>query len=43
MENVKSEYKNNKFEITAPTWDETFDLPDGSYTVADIQDYYFFT
>ena len=37
-QNVKSEYKNNKFKITAPTWDETFDLPDGSYTIADIQD-----
>ena len=28
-QNVKSEYKNNKFKIVAPTWDETFDLPDG--------------
>ena len=40
-QNVKSEYKNNKFKITAPTWDQSFDLPDGSYTVADIQDYFF--
>ena len=37
---IKSEYKNNKFKITVPTWDETFDLPDGSYTIADIQDYF---
>ena len=39
-QNVKTEHKNNKFKIIAPTWDETFDLPDGSYTVADIQDYF---
>ena len=37
--NIKSEYNNNKFKISAPTWDETFDLPDGSYSIADIQDY----
>ena len=38
-QNVKSENKNNKFKLVEPTWDETFDLPDGSYSVADIQDY----
>ena len=37
-QNIKDEYKNNKFKITAPTWKETFDLPDGSYTIADIHD-----
>ena len=37
-ENIKSEYNNNKSKISAPTWDETFDLPDGSYSIADIQD-----
>ena len=37
--NIKSEYNNNKFKISAPTWNETFDLPDGSYSIADIQDY----
>ena len=36
--NIKSEYNNNKFEISSPTWNETFDLPDGS----DIQDYFEF-
>ena len=41
-QNVKSEYKNNKFKITGPTWDESFDLPDGSYTIADIQDYFLY-
>ena len=37
--NVKSTYKNNKFTILAPTWNETFDLPDGSYNISEIQDY----
>ena len=36
--NIKSEYNNNKFKISAPTWDGTFDLPDESYSIADIQD-----
>ena len=40
--NIKSKYNNNKFKISAPTCDETFDLPDGSYSVADIQDYFEF-
>ena len=39
--NIKSEYNNNKFKISA-TWSETFDLPDGSYTIDDIQDYFEF-
>ena len=37
--NVKSIYKNNKFKISAPTWNETFDLPDGSYNLPAIQNY----
>ena len=41
-ENIKSEYNNNKFKISAPTWNDTFDLPDGSYSIADIQDYFEF-
>ena len=40
LENIKSSYKNNKFKISAPTWSDIFDLPDGSYSVADIQDYF---
>ena len=39
---IKSEYDNNKFNITAPTWDENFDLPDGSYNVQQIQNYFQF-
>ena len=34
--NIKSEYKNNKFKISASTWNDTFDLPDGPYSIADI-------
>ena len=37
--NVKSTYNNNKFKILALTWNETFDLPDGSYNISAIQDY----
>ena len=37
--NIKSEYNDNKYNISAPTWNDTFDLPDGSYSIADIQDY----
>ena len=40
--NIKSAYNNNKFKISAPTWNDTFDLPDGSYSIADIQDYFEF-
>ena len=37
--NIESSYNNNKFKISAPTWNEEFKLPDGSYSVSDIQDY----
>ena len=40
--NIKSEYNNNKFKISAPTWNDTFDLPDGFCSIADIQDYFEF-
>ena len=38
--NIKSSYNNNKFKKSAPTWNDTFELPDGSYFVSDIQDYF---
>ena len=38
--NIKSSYNNNKFKISAPTWSEEFELPDGSYSIPDIQDYF---
>ena len=37
--NIKKSYKNNKFKISAPTWNEEFELSDESYSVSDIQDY----
>ena len=42
LKNIKSEYNNNKCKISAPTWNETFDLPDGSYTISSIEDYFEF-
>ena len=38
--NIKSLYNNNKFKISAPTWNVEFELPEGSYSVTDIQDYF---
>ena len=38
--NIKKSYKNNKFKISAPTWNEEFELPDGSYSISDIQGYF---
>ena len=40
MENIKSGYNNNEFKINAPTWNDEFNLPNGSYYVSDIQDYF---
>ena len=38
--NIKDTYNNNKFKISAPTWNEEFELLDGSYSVSEIQDYF---
>ena len=38
--NIKNSYKNNKFKISASTWNEEFELPGRSYSVSDIQDYF---
>ena len=38
--NTKSSYNNNKFKISTPTWNDKFELPDGSYSVSNIQDYF---
>ena len=38
--NIKNSYNNNKFKISAPTWNEEFELPDGSCSISDIQDYF---
>ena len=37
---MKSSYNNNKFNISAPTWSDEFELTDGSYSISDIQDYF---
>ena len=37
--NIKSIYNNNKFKISTPTWNDTFDLPDGLYNIPAIQNY----
>ena len=38
--NIKKSYKINKFKISAPKWNEEFELPVVSYSVSDIQDYF---
>ena len=38
--NIKKSYKNNKFKLSVPTWNEEFKLPDGSYSISDIQNYF---
>ena len=38
--NIKSACSNNKFKISAPTWNDAFDLPDKSYSISDIQNYF---
>ena len=37
--NIKSAYSNSKLKVSAPSWNDEFDLPDGSYSIEDIQDY----
>ena len=37
---IKSWYHNNKFKICASTWNNEFKLPDRSFSVSDIQDYF---
>ena len=37
--NIRQQYRNNKLKIIAPTWNYEFELPDGSYSVSDIQNY----
>ena len=38
--NIKGSYNNKKFKIYAPTWSEEFKLPDGSYSISDIQGFF---
>ena len=39
---MKLEYNKNRFNISAPAWNDTFNLPDGSYSFFDMQDYFQF-
>ena len=36
---IRQQYKKNKLKTIIPTWNDEFELPDGSYSVSDIQDY----
>ena len=38
--NIKFAYNNSKFKISAPTCNDDFDLPDRSYSISYIQDYF---
>ena len=38
--NIKSSYRNNRFKVSAPTWNDNFQLPDRFYSLSDIQDYF---
>ena len=38
--NIKSSYNHNKFKISAPTWNDKFELLGGSFSASDIQDYF---
>ena len=38
--NIRSSYKKNKLKISCPTWSDEFELPDGSYLISDIQNYF---
>ena len=40
QKNIKNSYSNNRLKISAPTWNDKFELPDGSYSVSDVQDYF---
>ena len=40
MKYIKKSYRNNKFKISAPKWNEDFELPDGLFSVSDIQEYF---
>ena len=38
--NIKISHNNNKCKISSPKWNDKFELPDGSYSVSNIQDYF---
>ena len=38
--NTKEQYNNNKFRLSGPTWSEDVNIPDGSYEISQIQNYF---
>ena len=38
--NIESAYNNKKFKLSVPAWNDEFNLPNGSYSISDIQDYF---
>ena len=40
MVKCKTSYKNNKLKMSASTWNGEFEIPDGLYSVSDIEDYF---
>ena len=40
MEKIKKSYKSNRFKTSAPTWSEELELPDGLYSISDVQNYF---
>ena len=40
IKKIKNSYNNNKFKISSSRWNDKFELPDGSYSASDIQDYF---
>ena len=38
--NIRKSYKNDKLKISAPIWNDEFELPDGSYSISDIQNHF---
>ena len=39
LKNIRKQYKNNKLKMIAPTWNDEFELPDGSCSVSGIPDF----
>ena len=38
--NIKEQYNNNKFRLSGPTWSKDVTIPDGSYEIYQIQNYF---
>ena len=38
--NIREEYNNNKFKLSGPTWSKDVTLPNGSYEISQLQNYF---